>query len=455
MTHLPWISILPAVVTILLALGTKNILPSLAVGWLVGGFIKGKGFLEGFQVSVEAFTKNLSQVNNIYVLLFLYLFSALIYLVRRAGGLKAFTKWLETYIKSPRGVLWALWGLIPFTFIDCGFRVVATGSILSEPARKHKILPERLALMLNNTAGPLVELIPIGTTFVAYNLGLIQDGLRASGQDDQSAYAILLKSIPLEFFSLALLIATFALIFFSKAKDQGHKQNLSAPQKHKAQEEDEPELKPRIVNLVLPLLLVVGLSLVLFTQMPPAQGMLVALLVAGVFSCILFLLQGYPLKTLSADVIQGGNQIISTLAILALAWPLAQLSRDLGVADLIQGLMGNHPSVVWMPVMAYFVTGALTYFIGSSWGAQALVMPVAIPLIVSGQGSVPLMVAAVLSGGSFGDVTSPISGMTNMAAHATGANHDDYIHRALIFNGCVFVFAAVLFVIAGWFLQGS
>jgi Na+/H+ antiporter NhaC len=48
-------------------------------------------------------------------------------------------------------------------------------------------------------------------------------------------------------------------------------------------------------------------------------------------------------------------------------------------------------------------------------------MPFAIPLAVSPGASVPLCVAAVITGGTFGDVTSPVAGMTNMASNIARA----------------------------------
>jgi Na+/H+ antiporter NhaC len=45
---------------------------------------------------------------------------------------------------------------------------------------------------------------------------------------------------------------------------------------------------------------------------------------------------------------------------------------------------------------------------GSAWGTWALIMPVAIPLAVSAQISLPLVIGSVLAGGSLGDNASPL-----------------------------------------------
>ena len=108
-----------------------------------------------------------------------------------------------------------MWGLIPITFIDYGFRVVGAGAITRPLAEKYNISKERLAFMLNNTASPIVELIPIATTFIGFNIAIITQGLKAAGVAEKySAYSIWLKAIPFEFFSLIVIAITFLSIFF-------------------------------------------------------------------------------------------------------------------------------------------------------------------------------------------------------------------------------------------------
>lgn len=468
-----WLSILPASITILLAVTTKRILPSILIGLLSGGFLKARGILSGVEVTIDYIVKNLSDQNNLYVLTFLYLFSALVLLIRRSGGIAAFTSTMDHFIKGKRGVFYALWALIPVTFIDCGFRVVAAGSILRSLSEKQSISRERMAFMLNNTASPAIELIPIATTFVAYNMGIIQQGLTAAGVKNESAYGVLLSSIPFQFFSWVVLVLTFSSIFMgwrnpsaTHAKKNNEHEGMEMPMR-----EWEPEIKPKILNLVMPLVLVIGLSIGLLAvsgfkeaqktseiseiieAMEPGKTMLVALFLSLIATSALYLLQGYSLKKISSDVIEGGNNIMPTLAILILAWPLSKVSQDLGLGELVRETLGGSFPTYFIPLTAFLVTSLITYFIGSSWGAEALVMPVAIPLAVSGGASIALVAAAVISGGSYGDVTSPVSGMTNMAANITHADHAKYVKRAFFYNTIAATVAAVLFLVTAYFFN--
>ena len=427
----------------------------------------------GFETAVGQIVKTLTDKDSLQVLLFLYLFSGLIALMKKSGGIKAFSNLAEKHIKSKRGVFFTLWALIPVTFIDCGFRVVGAGSITRLLAEKNKIAKERMAFMLNNTGSPVVELIPIATTFVGFNVAIIGQGLKAAGvAENNSAYSVWLKSIPFEFFSIVVIVITFLSIFF-QFKKSVTKQNETNSKKdndgmNMDMEESKPLIKPRVINLIVPLLSVILLSIFFFwffgkdkpgntsfisaiTNTEPNRAMLVALFISIVISTIFYFFQKYNLKKMTADIISGGNEIMTTLAILAIAWPLASVSQDLGLSSFIQQQLGDSLPAWSTPVSLFLLSSAVTYFIGSGWGAASLVMPLAITLAVSVSTNIPLCIAAVITGGTFGDVTSPIAGMTNMSSNIARADHTKYIKYASLYNFISAGIAAVLFLIAGFF----
>lgn len=470
MTTMTWLSILPPLVTIAIAIWSKRIIPSLLVGLLLGSYLLDPRITGGFETAVDQIVGTLADKNSLQVLLFLYLFSGLIGVVKKSGGIQAFSAWAGNRVASKKGVFYFLWALVPVTFIDCGFRVVGAGSIIQPLAEKNGIASERLAFMLNNTASPVVELIPIATTFVGFNLAIITLGLKSAGVAEQtSAYSIWLRAIPLEFFSLVVIVITFLSMFrTSRGKTPHPAPTPQAPHAGMDMTMDaaKPAIKPRIANLVVPMLTVIALSIFFFwffgferssdaslieaiTSTEPNRAMLVALFISVIMTAIFYAFQKYGLKEVTTDLIFGGNEIIPTLVILALAWPLAAVSQELGLNVFIRQLVGSSLPV-WSVAAAIFVLSAtVTYFIGSGWGAASLIMPFAIPLAVSVGASIPLCVAAVITGGTFGDVTSPVAGMTNMASNIAHADHARYLRYAAPYNFAAAGIAAVLYVVAG------
>jgi len=121
------------------------------------------------------------------------------------------------------------------------------------------------------------------------------------------------------------------------------------------------------------------------------------------------------------------------------------MAQDLGLNTLLQRqVSGTLPA--WSVALVLFLLSAtVTYFIGSGWGAASLIMPFAIPLAAAAGAGIPLRVAAVITGGTFGDVTSPVAGMTN-AAHAV---HASYMRYATPYNFLAAGIGAVLFLGVG------
>lgn len=146
MDKMTWLSLLPPLIAIAIAVWSIKIIPSLLIGLLAGSYFLHATLTGGFKTAVDYIVKTLTDKENLQVLLFLYLFSGLISLIKKIRGIKAFSDIAEKHIKSKRGVFFTLWALIPVTFIDCGFRVVRAGSITRSLAEKIKLLRKDLHL---------------------------------------------------------------------------------------------------------------------------------------------------------------------------------------------------------------------------------------------------------------------------------------------------------------------
>src|SRR5699024_5166802 len=496
-----WLSIVPALSAIVFAMWTKQVIPSLLVGLWIGSLLYTGSFIDAFNQTITYVMGVLTDTGNLDVLLFLYLFSGLVALIQISGGVQAFASVISDYIKGPNKTLLTSWALLPITFMDCGFRVVAGGAIIKPLTKRYHVARERFAYMLNNSASPVIILIPMATTFIGYTTGVINKGMDAAGIQG-SAISLFINSIPFQFFSYTSIIVALAslvpVLNFPKMKaiiqqngpEHSHQQkmegNINKDLAFEASDEirenkdnlekaetaedqmgvaskeenqiddsmdmdmkqEEPALKPRLLNLIIPIALLIPLSFVLmWNSDTPSRMMLIALLITLIASVVLYLIQGLELKTIMDRFVKGGNKLMTTIIILVLAWPISDVSQDLGLIQLIQRTLGGAISAVWIPLIVFIVTSAVTYFIGSSWGSWALMMPVAIPLAASTGSSLPLVIAAVLSGGTFGDVTSPVSGMTAMSSGISGADHMTYVRAMSPYNITAAAVAAILFAV--------
>ncbi|SDJ12926.1 Na+/H+ antiporter NhaC family protein [Alteribacillus bidgolensis] len=494
-----WLSIAPPLVAVIFAMWTKQVIPSLLVGLWVGSWLYTGSLTESLNQTLVYITGVLTDIGNLDVLLFLYIFSGLVALIQAAGGVQAFAQWISTFIKGPNQTLLASWGLLPITFMDCGFRVVAGGAIIKPLAKRYGVARERLAYMLNNSSSPVIVLIPLATTFIGYIIGVLNKGMQAAGISGDPL-ALFIQSLPFHFFSyISILITLLSLIpafnigmmkqwikgkqeettkadignsgvfatEFSKEFEEGKRENTEKADSAKDQtgtamkgekkgkgmgmkmgmDNEKPELRPRLFNIFVPIILLIALSFFLMIgSEEPSRMMLQALIITLVVSILLFLVQGLSLKKMTDRFIKGGNKLMTTIIILLLAWPISDVSQDLGLTQLIETTLQGNISPIWVPFLVFVVTATVTYFIGSSWGAWALMMPVAIPLAVTTGSSIPLAAAAVFSGGTFGDVTSPVSGMTAMSAGIAEADHMKYVQAMAPYNITAAVVSSLLFL---------
>jgi Na+/H+ antiporter NhaC len=136
------------------------------------------------------------------------------------------------------------------------------------------------------------------------------------------------------------------------------------------------------------------------------------------------------------------------MLLLLLAWTLGYVCRELGTGDVVASLLGPWVPAGLLPV-AVFATGAVVSFAsGTSWGTFAILLPLAASLASTPE-QAPLLVGAVLSGGVFGDHTSPISDTTLLASVASGVEHAEHVRSQLPYALVVGALCAVGFVVAG------
>ena len=114
-----WLTIIPPLVAITLALITKQVIVSLFIGILSGAFIL-TGFSPLGAISLSAVTmwENVTDPWNLAILIFLVTLGILTYLMVIAGGAAAYGEWATKRIKSRAGAQLASLLLGIIIFID-------------------------------------------------------------------------------------------------------------------------------------------------------------------------------------------------------------------------------------------------------------------------------------------------------------------------------------------------
>lgn len=471
-----FISIFIPILVILLAAFTKRIIPSLTIGILVGGIFLGKGnVLDGTILAIEHLIKASASEESLYIIMFLFVFGAFGEIMKVSGGIKGFSEFANRYVKTEKGALSAIWLVTPFTFIDCCFHVISSGTIGKALIDKVKGNRYKLAHVVNVTSCLLIILIPFGTTYIGYIIGVISSSLNKAGLN-VSPYGMFIKSIPFNFYAIVMLLISIGVIVFNfgfnrKAGTTINKKQLEESEHpgHEAQGQCEFEEKapPRPFNLILPLSLLVASTFFFFwyTGRGKGTGFLDAImnaefeksiLLSGVITIVLtsifYLFQKVPLREIESHFLSGGNEIVPPIIVLILSWGLSSIVEDLGFVSFITTVVGNTLPAFLIPAVIFLIGCAASYFMGSAWGTWALIMPIALPLAVSTNSNIPLIIGAVLAGGSLGDNASPLGETAVLSATISDIPIMEHVKSQLPYSLSAVGISTVLFVITALIL---
>lgn len=464
------VSIFIPIVVILLAAFTKRIVPSLVVGLLAGGILLTRGnVITGTISAVDHLVKSVATAESIYIILFLFIFGAFGEIMKVSGGIKGFSALSDKFVKTEKGALGAIWLVTLVTFIDCCFHGISAGTVGKSLIEKVKGNKYKFAFVLNVTSCLLIILIPFGTTYIGYIVGVIASAFAKSGVT-VSPYNAFIKSIPFNFYAIIMILLSIAVIVFNfgfkkvRKLDSKKDSDEHGHHSHEAHEQCEFEEKapPRPFNLILPLVLLIVSTFFFFwfTGKGKGGGFLNAImnaefeksiLLSGVVSIVLtsiyYAFQKIPMSEIEGHFLAGGNEMIPPIIVLMLSWGLSSIVQDLGFTNFITNIVGSKIPAFLIPVSIFLIGCAASYFMGSAWGTWALIMPIAIPLALSAHINLPLVIGSVLAGGSLGDNASPLGETAVLSSTISEVLLMEHVKSQLPYSFISIGISSVLFVI--------
>lgn len=218
-------SLLPPVIAIVLALITKEVYSSLFVGILAGGLLYSNFAFEGTVLHIfnDGIVAVLAQPDgyNIGILIFLVILGAMVSLMNRAGGSAAFGRWAAKRIKTRVGAQLATTALGVLIFVDDYFNCLTVGSVMRPVTDKHNVSRAKLAYLIDATAAPVCIIAPI-SSWAAAVASYVEDGPMAKFEKNAQAGDL-----------------------------------FSGKNPYAGMEDDVPEGKGKVIDLVLPIVVLV------------------------------------------------------------------------------------------------------------------------------------------------------------------------------------------------------
>jgi len=471
-----WIVLLPPVVAIGLAMWTRQIYLSLFAGlWLGTTILAGGNPVLGLRELSDQIVTVFTTESNARILTFCLLVGSLVALVQVSGGVQGFISWARArgWGESRRGAELLAWSIGVVLFVESNISSLTVGAVSRPLFDKLNLPREKLAYYCDATCAPVCMSIPLNG-WGAFVLGLL-----AAQELSLNAVAVLAEAVLFNFFALfaigfSLLLALTGWGFGAMRRAEERAATTGQVLRPDAQPMIEDEVAridppdhvtPRALHLLLPVgvmvaMIFVGLYVTGGGNLMQGSGSTAVLWAVGAALGAALLLYVVPVpfwngrSTLTLNtsmdwVVKGASGLVPVTLLLVLAFALGQVSQALEMGEYVVQLVGEQAPAWWMPLLVFVVTGFVAFTLGSSWTAFAILIPVVMPLAVEIAPPSSLMLGAVLSGGIFGDHTSPLSDTSIISSMAAASDHVDHVNTQMPYALVQAGLAAVAFVVAG------
>ena len=458
-----WLSILPPIIAIALALITKEVYSSLFIGIASGMLIyafAGDGNI--FSASAMIFDMMSSKIaDNAYMIIFLALLWAVVSLVSKSGGSQAYGRWAGSKLKSKRSAALATSLLGILIFIDDGFNCLTVGTVMRPITDRLRISREKLAYIIDATAAPVCIIAPVSSWAVAV----------ASEVNEKNGINIFLSTIPYNFYALMTILMVFIISFtgwdfgpMRKAEEEA----MTMPVKQTGAGQEDA--KGHVIDLVLPIVVLIifailgmayvggffeGVSFSEAIGYNPTAGLSLGAFAGLICAAILYL----PRKLMKPKefiecIVDGIGNIVPPMLILILSWSLGGVCRQLiGTGVFISGFVnGSNLPMGFLPFLIFIIAALMSFSMGTSWGTFGMLIPI-ITMICETEAGAGLLIPALgatLAGSVYGDHCSPISDTTILASTGADCKHIRHVETQLPYATLVAIVCSIGYMIAGF-----
>ena len=458
-----WTSIIPPLLAIILAFITREAVFSLAIACLAGVLIMGQG-IAGFP---DLLTRSLGREDFIWICLVEFFIGILVAFYQRCGAVAMFTHRAEKWAKTRRQTTSLGWGLGLFIFFSDYFSPLFVGPVMRELTDKQKISREKLAYICDSTSAPLVVLLPItGWAVYICSLAIGHVGIT----DMEKSMQLFIRSVPYNFYGY-LAVLFVGLIAWQIIPDFGPMRRAerraidtgkvmrdgAIPMMGKELTELEISSSTRpgiLLNFVFPICIIIGTNVTTFITTGRASILESFLLACVILGIIMWFKKVDPLRSIMQTAITGMKGVMPAVLILALAYCINTVSREMKTAEYVVEITRNWMSPKLLPVLLFIISGFISFATGTAWGTYAIMIPIALPLAYQISGSTMDSIvfssfAAVAGGGVFGDHCSPLSDTTVLSSLGSACDHIDHVKTQLPYTLSIAAVVSMLYLIVG------
>jgi len=486
-----FLSVLPPLIAIVLAIWTRQVYVSLIFGLFLGWLIINDGNpLLGFFDTLNGLVEVFGDPGNTRTIMFSALIGGVILFIQRSGGVEGFIHWINRKLaildrKGGRGQkVWVqlmAWTTGVLIFIESSISPLIIGSLFRPIFDKLRISREKLAYIADSSSAPTCILIPFN------GWGALIMGLLLT-QGFHNPFQVMMQTIVFNFYPLLTLAAVVVVILFNwdlpamkKAEERTLRGDLLWPGAQPMVSEEITEVLPkegvkaRASNMLVPIVMMVAMipTMLIYTGWSQAtadypesswtekafhalgQGsgstaVLVGVIAALLVGMVMYSAQGiFGLKENVDILIRGISGLMPIALLLLFAFAIGTVCKELQTGQYLAGVARQWLSPALVPFLIFLMSSFIAFSTGTSWGTFAIMIAIAVPMARQMEVNEIIAVAAALGGGIFGDHCSPISDTTILSSMAAATDHIDHVKTQMPYALIIGAITAILYLILG------
>ena len=489
MDNYGFLSILPPVIAIVLALRTKQVYIALLFGiWFSWIIINDFNFLTGTLAAIEGLVDVFKSPGNTRTIMFSALVGALLLFIQYSKGVEGFINELNkviAYFENKQSgysrVVVQLMAMITgiVLFVETSISSLTVGTLYRPVFDKLKIPREKLAYIADSSSAPSSILIPFNA-WGAFIMGLLLT------QGIENPFSTMLSSIAYNFYPILAIAIVFVVIVTKKdigsmAKAEKRTRETGKLLSDTAQPMLSSEvtsygakegIKAKAYNMIVPLATMVFMMPInlaytgwdavedsgsftdhLFKAIGQGSGsssVLYAVLTAILVAMVMYRSQKImKTKEMIDLVLKGISELMPLALLMLLAFAIGDACNALGTGQFVANWSKDWLSPAFLPAVIFVISSFIAFSTGTSWGTFAIMMAIAIPMAEIHGAPLALVVAATLGGGVFGDHCSPISDTSIISSMASASDHIDHVNTQLPYALIGGLITVTLYVILG------
>jgi len=464
-----FLSLMPAAITIVVALITHRVALALFAGVLGGVFVLAGYQLTGFlEESYEYLMLAFTDWERVKIVLFVMLIGGMLEIIAGGGAYTRFAERLGKRLNTPRRSRVSTWGLSMCLFFDDYANVLISGASMRKINMRNGVTPAMLAYIVDVVA--IMASIMIVSTWASFEGSVMAQAGNSVGLD-KSVTTFFLESLPYHFYTFLAIVLAFVVAYTGRWF--GYRADDAVYPLQEKSDVQNPASKT--YHLLVPIITLVGfaitalfasgiyllqqqqrpITLINILGVAPSVNILILSTLLALAVTFILLRKDRVVSSLQIGkgFVKGIREMVGVSLVILLAGGLSAVSMDLGTGKYITHSVSSFLQPGVIPLLIFVVSMLITVATGFSWSSMAIVMPIAFQMVVADNmpEMIPVVSAAVISGAVSGEHIIPFSEKAVMSAAACKITPVYHIKTQILQTLSVFTAACIGYIIIGLF----